>query len=327
MVHASRTHLPNIESIPGIYCSYAGASLSETLDLNALMLFHEVVKAGSLTAACDRLQVPRSTLSRRLLQLEKDMGALLLKKSTRKLAPTDLGLSLIEHCGRISEEARAVQLKTARIRTGLQGTLRVAMPIEFGTAWLGKAISDFAVKYPDMAIEVDVSGRVVDLIDESVDIAITFGQPKPSRMTLRRLGSLTSGIYASPAYIERCGLPRSLHEIGAHDCVVTEIQLREGVWRFRNSSGKRDVGIKGRLRVNSIRLARELVIGGAAIGLLPHMMCTSYLESGALVRVLPSWSSPSLPVVALMLSRTSVPKKTRIFLDFVAEQIATAHLH
>jgi DNA-binding transcriptional LysR family regulator len=300
--------------------------VSDALDINTLMLFHEVVKGGSLTAACNRLQVPRSTLSRRLLQLEKDMGTLLLKKSTRKLAPTDLGRSIQEHCERIAAEVEAIQQKTSRIRTGLQGTLRVAMPIEFGTAWLGKAISDFAVKYPEMAIEVDVSGRVVDLIDESVDIAITFGQPKPSRMTLRRLGSLTSGIYASPAYVERCGLPRSLDDIASRDCVVTEIQLREGIWRFRNSAGKRDVLVKGRLRVNSIRLARELVVGGAGLGLLPHMMCTGHLQSGALVRVLPSWSSPSLPVVALILSRTSVPKKTRIFLDFVAEQLVAAHL-
>lgn len=298
--------------------------MSEMLDLNALMLFHEVVKAGSLTAACERLNVPRSTLSRRLLQLEKDMGTLLLKRSTRKLAPTDLGLSVHEHCARIESEAAAIQQKTARIRTGLQGSLRVAMPIEFGTAWLGKAISDFAVQYPEMAIEVDVSGRVVDLIDESVDIAITFGQPKPSRMTLRRLGSLTSGIYASPAYIERCGLPSSLDGIASHDCVVTDIQLREGIWRFRSSSGKRDIGVKGRLRVNSIRLARELVVGGAGLGLLPDMMCTGHVQSGALVRVLPSWRSPALPVVALILSRTSVPKKTRIFLDFVAEQLAAS---
>lgn len=298
--------------------------MSEPLDLNALMMFHEVVKSGSLSAACERLDVPRSTLSRRLIQLEKEMGALLLKRSTRKLAPTDLGQSIHEHCARIEAEALAIQQKTSRIRSGLQGSLRVAMPIEFGTAWLGKAISEFAVKYPDMAVEVDVSGRVVDLIDESVDIAITFGQPKPSRMTLRRLGSVSSGIYASPAYIERHGLPGSLDAIASHDCVVTDIQLREGIWQFRSSSGKRNVTIRSRLRVNSIRLARELVVGGAGMGLLPDMMCAAYVQSGALVRVLPSWRSPSLPVVALFLSRTSVPKKTRIFLDFVAEHLAAS---
>lgn len=117
------------------------------------------------------------------MQLEKELGTLLLKKSTRKLAPTDIGISLFEHCERIAAEAALVGEKTSRMQTDLQGTLRVAMPIEFGTAWLGKAVSDFAVRYPDMRIEIDVSGRVVDLIDETVDIAITFGQPKASRLT------------------------------------------------------------------------------------------------------------------------------------------------
>ena len=291
-------------------------------DLNALMLFHQVVKSGSLTAACERLGVPRSTLSRRLLQLEKDLGTMLLKRSTRKLAPTDLGLLVQQHCERISVEAEAIQQVTSRIRTDLHGTLRVALPVEFGTGWLGKAISDFAVQYAEIALEIDVSGREVDLIDESFDVAISFGQPKPSRMTLRRLGSLTSGIYASPAYLERHGAPRALDDIAAHECVVTEVQLREGIWRFSGSGGRRHVQVRSRLRVNSIRLARELVVGGAGLGLLPHMMCKGYVDSGALVRVLPSLSSPPLPVTALILSRTRVPKKTRLFLDFVAARLA-----
>lgn len=298
--------------------------IEKKLDLNALILFHEVVKSGSLASASERTSIPRSTLSRRLLQLEKEMGSLLLKKSTRKLAPTDLGLQINEYCKRIVVEADAIGQLISRNSTELHGTLRVALPIEFGTAWLGKAISEFAIKYPDIALEVNSSGRVVDLIDEAVDIAITFGQPKPSRITLRRLGSLSSGIYASPEYVKRCDLPRTLDDLGLHECVLTEIQLREGVWRFKNSSGNRDIQINSRLRVNSIRLARELVLGGASLGLLPHMMCSKYVETGALVRVLPSWNSPPLPVIALMLSRAKMPKKTRIFLDFLAEQLAIA---
>lgn len=294
----------------------------KTLDLNALMLFHEVVKGGSLAAACERLDVPRSTLSRRLIQLEKDLGSLLMKRSTRKLAPTDLGIAVQQHCLRIAQEAEAIRQETARMVTQLQGTLRVALPIEFGSAWLGKAISDFAVQYPEIALDIDVSGRMVDLIDESYDIALTFGRPAPSRITLRRLGSLTSGIYASPDYLADRGMPRSLDDISRHDCVVTKLQLREGLWRFRNSSGQRSVTLNSRLRVNSIRLARELVLAGTGLGVLPHMMCTRHLANGSLVRVLPSWSSPALPIYALILSRTRVPKKTRIFLDFIAEALA-----
>lgn len=292
-----------------------------SLDLNALMFFQEVVRSGSLSAACDRLDVPRSTLSRRLLQLEKDMGCLLLKKSTRKLAPTDLGILVQSHCEKIAAEAETIQNTILRARNDLHGTLRVAMPIEFGTAWLGRAISEFAVKHPETAIEINVSGKAIDLIDESVDIVITYGHQKPSRVMMKKLGSLRSGIYASPEYLKRRGQPKSLEEIEEHDCIVTEIQLREGVWRFKKSTGKRDIQVQGRLRVNSIRLARELVVGGAGLGLLPHSMCTNHVQTGALVQILPSWNSPPLPVVALMLSRTSIPKRTRIFLDFVAEHL------
>ncbi|MBK4738532.1 LysR family transcriptional regulator [Noviherbaspirillum pedocola] len=311
----------SIESKMEFSISFLGIKMKNPLDLNTLMLFHEVVRTGSLAGASQRLGMPRSTLSRRLGQLEKEMGALLLKKSTRKLAATDIGLSLYEHCERIASEAAEVREKASRMQTELHGTLRVALPIEFGTAWLGKAVSEFAIRHPDMHIEIDVSGRVVDLIDESVDIAIAFGQPKESRLAQRRLGSISSGIYASPAYLERRGAPQALGDILAHDCVVTEIQQREGVWLVRSQNTRRSVRVNGRVRVNSIRLARELVIGGTGLGLLPHMMCANYLASSRLVRVLPSWNSPTLPVVALFLSRHRVPKRTRVFLDFVAEQL------
>jgi len=291
------------------------------LDLNTLMLFHEVVQGGSLASACERLHIPRSTLSRRLLQFEKEMGTLLLKKSTRKLAPTNIGLELLQHCERIAAEAAMVAEKVARMQTDLHGTLRILMPSEFGTAWLGRAVSEFAVHYPDIQVEIDVSDRIIDLIDESVDIAISFGRPKVSRITQRRLGSVNSGIYASPDYIALHGMPRSLDEIRAHDCVITDIQRREGVWLFRGQNRRRSVGATGRIRVNNIRLARELVIGGTGLGLLPHIMCSKYVASGQLVRVLPSWNSPPLHIVALFISRTRIPNKTRVFLDFVAEQL------
>lgn len=298
--------------------------MADPIDVGAILLYNEVVKAGSLSAASLRCATPKSTLSRRLQQLEAQIGTPLLKKNTRKQAPSDLGLSIIEHCERIAAELDAIQQKASRTRTGLSGTLRVAMPIEFGTAWLGKAIADFAKDHPDLAIEVNVSGRSVDLIADPVDLAITFGQPKLSRMTQRRLGSVSSGIYASPEYLQRHGTPQTFEEVMLSDCVVTDIQLQEGFWQFRNAGRRRDLKVHARLRVNSIRLARELVLGGAGLGLLPHLMCERHLASGALVQVLPSWSTPPMPVVALMLSRTSLPKKTRLFLDFVAKQLSAA---
>lgn len=299
-------------------------SMADPIDVSSLLLFNEVAKAGSLSAAAVRTGVPKSTLSRRLGQLEKQVGSPLLKKNTRKQAPTDLGLGVIDHCERIAAEVDAIQQLASRARSGLSGTLRVAIPVEFGTAWLGKAIAEFASDHPDLAIEVNVSGRSVDLIAEPFDLAITFGQPKLSRITQRRLGAVSSGIYASPEYLRRHGTPTTFDEVVRSDCVVTDIQLQEGVWQFRSAGRRRDLKVPTRLRVNSIRLARELVLGGAGLGLLPHLMCERHVRSGALLQVLPSWNSPPMPVVALMLSRTNLPKKTRLFLDFVARQLSAA---
>lgn len=307
--------------------AFAGAiesRMPNAIDLGALLLFHDVVKAGSLTAAAARGDTPKSTLSRRLQQLERQLGTPLLKKNTRKQAPTDLGAAILSHCERIATEVDAIQQHAARARTGLSGTLRVAIPVEFGTAWLGKAIADFAVAHPDLAIEITVSGQSVDLIAEPVDLAITFGQPKLSRITQRRLGAVSSGIYASPDWLARNGTPGTFEELVRSDCVVTEIQLQEGAWQFRSAGRRRDLKVRSRVRVNSIRLARELVLSGAGPGLLPHLMCERYLASGALVQLLPNWNSPPMPVVALMVSRTGLPRKTRLFLDFVAQQLSAA---
>jgi DNA-binding transcriptional LysR family regulator len=298
--------------------------MADPIDVGALLFFHDVVKAGSLSAAAGRGDTPKSTLSRRLQQLERQLGTPLLKKNTRKQAPTDLGASILPHCERIAAEVDAIQQQAARARTGLSGTLRVAIPVEFGTAWLGKAIAEFAIAHPDLAIEISVSGQSVDLVAEPVDMAITFGQPKLSRITQRRLGAITSGIYASPDWLVRNGLPATFDDLMRSDCIVTDIQLQEGAWQFRSAGRRRDLTVRSRIRVNSIRLARELVLGGAGPGLLPHLMCERHLASGALVQVLPDWSSPPMPVVALMLSRTGLPRKTRLFLDFVAQQLSAA---
>jgi DNA-binding transcriptional LysR family regulator len=206
----------------------------------------------------------------------------------------------------------------------VHGTLRIRLPLEFGAAWLGQAIAEFALGFTDIQLDVDASGRPVDLIDDAFDIAIAFGRPKPSRLTFRRLGTLPTGLYASPLYLQRRGTPDSVDELREHDCVVTEIQQREGVWAFRSQSRRRSVAIVGRHRVNSGRLARELVLGGAGLGVFPSLMCDRYVATGELVRVLPTWSSPPLEVVALILSRTQLPRKTRVFLDFIAERLASA---
>jgi DNA-binding transcriptional LysR family regulator len=288
------------------------------IDLNALMLFQEVVSAGSITRACANTGISKSTISRKLAQLETEIGSLILKKNSRTLAVTGIGHTLYEYGRRIAADAVKAGLETTEMQSKLGGTLRVSMPSDFGVAWLGRAVAAFAVHHPDIRLEIGLNSGIVDLFKEPYDIAIHLGTPPPSRLVYRRLATLARGIYASPGYLEKQGLPLTLEDLRRHHCVVTEQQRSEGNWTFRNASRRRHVEVSGHAIVNNIALVRELLIGGVGLGLLTHALCRGDLAANRLVRVLPTWESAPLQATALILSRDRIPRKTRAFLDFIA---------
>jgi DNA-binding transcriptional LysR family regulator len=288
------------------------------IDLNALMLFQEVVSAGSITRACANTGISKSTISRKLTQLEKEVGSLILKKNSRTLAVTGIGRTLFEYGRRIAIEAANAGLETSEMQSTLGGTLRVSMPTEFGVAWLGRVVASFAVQHPDIRLEIGINSGIVDLFKEPYDIAINLGQLPPSRLVYRRLATLSRGIYASPAYLDAHGTPETVDDLRQHHCIVTEQQRSDGVWTFRNASRRRRIEVSGRAIVNNIGLVRELVIGGVGIGVLNHALCHNDVTAKRLVRILSSWESPPLQATALILSRDRIPRRTRAFLDFVA---------
>lgn len=295
--------------------------MSANIRLDDLMLFHEVLRRGGMTSASARLGVAKSTISRSLARLEQGMGALLIKRSTRRLAPTEVGREVFARCETIANELALVRSATEQSRSRLQGTLRVSMPNEFGSAWLGAAISEFAIRFPELRLEIDVNTHTVDLIAESYDVAIHFGHLKSSGLAYRRLATLPRGLYASPAYLARVGAIRTPEDLANHPFVVTDVQKREAAFALRGPGGRHTVRMAGRIAVNSMRLARELVVGGAGIGLLPNRMSESYVASGGLVQLLPQWHTPSVQAGATVLAREGISYKTRLFLDFIAERL------
>ena len=290
--------------------------------LDDLMLFHEVLRCGGMSSASAKLGIAKSTISRSLARLEDAMGALLIKRSTRRLAPTEVGREVFAHCETIANELALVRSATEQSRSKLQGTLRVSMPNEFGSAWLGAAISEFAIRFPDLRLEIDVNTHTVDLIAESYDVAIHFGQLKSSGFTYRRLATLPRGLYASPAYIARAGAIRAPEDLRNHPFVITDVQKREAAFALRGPDARHTVKMAGRIAVNSMRLARELVVGGAGVGLLPKRMSDAYVASGGLEQLLPQWQAPAVQAGATVLAREGIPYKTRLFLDFIAERLA-----
>lgn len=296
--------------------------MKTSVSLDDLMLFHEVVSAGSMSRASVRLGLAKSTISRSLARLETQMQTLLIKRSTRKLMLTDIGEDVYERCKSIAAELAILENATEESRSVLQGTLRVSLPNEFGSAWLGRAISEFAMNYPELCLDIDVNSHAVDLIAESYDVAIHLGRLRSSQLAYRRLASLSRSIYASPTYLSANAAINHPEDLRGAEFIVTEVQRREGNLVLRSKSARRTVKLHGRIAVNSLRIARELVVGGAGIGILPDAMSEKYVESGTLVRVLEQWRVPPVLASATVLAREGIPRKTRVFLDFIAERLA-----
>lgn len=299
--------------------------MSERLDLNSLVLFYEVVNAKSITRASEQLRVPKSTISRKLSLLEQRLGGVLLRKGHRRLATTELGATLYEHCRRLVTEVDSAGIDAAEMQEELRGLLRVSIPIDFGISWLSRAIGDFSLRYPEIHLEIDVNHRFVTPRDEPYDVTIHLGRLRESGLTYRRLATITRGVYANPAYLASRGAPESVEDFHNHDCIVTDQQRADGVWNMisrSNSDRHRIVTVEGKIVVNNVGVARELAVAGMGLAILPNVMCKNDVKTSRLVRVLPNWEGAAVQASALMLSRKGIPNKVRAFLDFLSDRLS-----
>lgn len=299
--------------------------MNERLDLNSLVLFYEVVNAKSITRASELLRIPKSTISRKLTVLEDRLGGVLLRKGYRRLSTTELGATLYEHCARLVSEVDRAGKEATEMQEELRGTLRISIPIDFGISWLSRAIADFALRYPDIHLEVDVNHRFVTPRDDPYDVTIHLGRLKESGLTYRRLATITRGVYANPAYLAARGAPESIEDFQKHDCIVTDQQRQDGVWNMINRGNNerhRLVAVEGKIVVNNIGVARELAVSGVGLAVLPNVMCKNDVKTNRLVRVLTNWESAPVQASALMLSRKGIPNKVRAFLDFLSDRLS-----
>jgi len=292
------------------------------LDLNALVVFYEVVNAESITKAARTLGLPKSTVSRKIQHLESQVGSPLLKRGNRRIKVTEEGLRLHGHCARITSEVAEAGLQTNERRASLAGRLRVSMPIDFGTGWLSRAVASFAAAYTAIELEIHVNGRWVDVSEEPYDVAIHLGRRLNTEVPFRPLAALTRGVYASRDYLD--AHPDMSHRLEDQECILTEQQLAEGIWMA--SDGEPLPRRNGRVTVNNIGVARQLVIAGIGVGILPNVMCHSDVRSGRLVRLEAEREIPPLQASATFFSGRHLPRRTAVFLDHVCEFLATAGL-
>lgn len=289
------------------------------MDLNELVVFVEVVRAGSFTAAARALSMPKSTASRKVAELEARLGVQLLQRTTRRLRLTDVGAAYHERAARVVGEARAADQLVAELHATPCGVLRVTAPLTF--AFLGAVVAEFLKLQPAVRVEMVCTDRVVDLVAENFDVAIRAGRMADSGLVARRLGTVQRFLVAAPSYLRRRPAPRTPALLTEHDTIVFGGGQEGRTWTLHSGREHVEVRLEPRLVVNDYDLVQEAAWAGLGITLLPDYLLGE-ARGPRLDRVLPVWTAPIIPVHAVYPSGRHVPKKLTTFLDLLKRRFA-----
>ena|SRR5579871_3167338 len=296
------------------------------IEANDLFLFARIVEEGSLSRAAGRLSLPKSTVSRRLAALETRLGERLLRRTTRKLFLTDLGVAVLEHARRVVDDVQAATSLAHSRQLEPSGRLRVTMPGDLANLRLAPFLAEFVMRHPAIVLEVDLSARFVDLIAENFDLAIRIG-PLRDDATLAARPVLESfaALYASPVYVTRKGQPADPDALLQHETLQILGRTGEPLrWVLRRGDSRWEAVPQGRATVNSPEVLMRMALRGAGIALVDMSFAEPYVASGELVRVLPDWTFPPVTAWAVFPGRRLMPASTRAFLDELAASCATA---
>jgi DNA-binding transcriptional LysR family regulator len=291
------------------------------MDLNRVATFVRVVEAGTFTAAAKRLQLPTSSVSRGVAKLERDLGIVLLERTTRRVALTDAGRVYYERAREAVaglDEATALASDAAREPSGI---VHVAAPPEMA-AKLAASLGAFVRRHPKIHVDVVTTARGAELVGGEVDIAIVLGPLEDSALIVRRLGTTLYRLYASAEYLERRGRPRSVADLARHDAVIYRGVGGRATWDLLGPRGAERVEVKGALSGDSFEFVLDAVAAGHGVGLLPDQ-CLYAAPSAGLVHVLPKVAAAGA-VQSLVHPSRHLPKRVALLREFLAEHLMSA---
>jgi DNA-binding transcriptional LysR family regulator len=296
------------------------------MDLNLVTAFVRVVEQQSFTGAAKALGLPKSSVSRRVTELEEELGVQLLHRTTRKLALTEAGRSYFEQAERALNELQAAADSAAGMDTEPRGIVRVTAPVDIGVMALADMLSDFIKQYPDIHVELSLSSRVVNLVDEGFDIGIRAGKSHDASLVTRKLGNAHLGIYGSPDYFKRRGAPKKLSDLAEHDCVLFRGQHGKALWRLEGPNNEASsVEVRGHINVDEMLFVRQAIGVGLGIGLLPQVVVASCERVGSLdpvERVLPEYAVRGAELTVLTPSGHKRPRRVTLLRDFLVQALA-----
>ena len=292
-------------------------------DLNDLALFAAVVSNGGISAASRALQTPKSRVSRRVAALEAQLGVRLVERSTRHFKVTDVGQDVYRHARAALSEAEAIDEAVTRLKSEPQGLVKVACPPGVDRV-LASALPGFLERYPKIRVQVIVSNRRIDLIEESVDIAIR-GREKLDidlEFPMRTIGSARTILVASPDFVARRGAPETPHDIPRFPTISHTASTGLDRWSLISASGEEtEVAHEPRLSASAYPIVQQAAIEGVGVALLPELALRESRKDGRLVRILPDWASPERRLHMVFTSRRGLLPSVRAFIDFAVEAL------
>ena len=287
--------------------------------LTAMQVFAEVAQRGSFTAAADHLGMTRMMATRYITDLEQWLGTRLLHRSTRRISLTATGESCLARCRQMLELSADMREGFDQRERTPKGQLRITASMSFGVSHLATAISDYLAQYPEVSVEMLMMERSLNLIEDRVDLAIRISGELDPGLVARRIAPCRSVVCASPDYIERQGMPKSPGDLSLHNC-LTHSNFGKGEWRFARGKEYIGVPVSGNLSANEATFLTQATLAGAGVALQPAYLAGPLIQSGQLVRLLPSWHPPELTIWGVYLSRKHLPVSLRSMLDFLVER-------
>lgn len=290
-------------------------------DLNSLMIFAKVVEVNSFSEAARRLNIPVSTVSRRIADLEDQLGVRLLERSTRNLRLTDVGAEVLEHARRSVEINDAVSNIVSNQLTSVSGVLRLSAPPSISDSLLVPLIGAFQSSYPNVSVQIFVTDRFIDHIAEGVDLVFRLGALKDSSLVARKLLRYRQQLVASPAYLQTCEAPRTPQDLLKHRLLAFSNWTPEKTWHFVHENGRdaESLQFQPYLSMNDFAGLAHAALSGRGISHLPPVVQPHLLREGKLVEVMPGWRFRTLDLSMVHLGNRHIPRPVRVFEEFAMQ--------
>lgn len=291
------------------------------MDLNEIAIFARVVQAQSFTAAGRDLGLPKSTVSRKVAELEERLGTRLLHRTTRSLGLTDAGRAYFGYAARIVTEVEEADLAVTTMQGAPRGLLRVTAPLAFDV--LGSLVSSYLARYPEVQVQLVCTDRVVDIVEEGFDLAVRAGRLADSSLMVRHLGAGHSVVVASPALLAEQGAVKRPTDLERLPAIVFGGSPNASRWKLLRKSEAVTVAVRPRLVTNDFGVLQEAALGGVGVALLPTLRCEQAIRAGRLRAVLPAWRSEDIPIQAVYPSTRQLSPKVKTFIDHLHEGTAS----